>query len=232
VTGDPYDALDHVLAEAARAGVTAPPGLSEACTDEATVGFECRINATSPDYSAPDPSGVSIDLAFARHPARRGTPPASHLLMRFSRVVDSPRPRPARAPAPLSGPRAPAVPAEWPALLRGADVIPPAVALLGPGDELVVEPGSELVAPLAPFSFCNTGGFTGVFAVPGGEPAAVVDGYERQFREVGFQRNTFGEVPDGPPAILAAAPGAGDLQARTSVSRDGPSFVVLSRCND
>jgi hypothetical protein len=231
VTGDPYRVLDHYFAEAAQAGIRPPSPSAEICTDDRVVGFECRVSIASDGASERPPTGASLELVLARHDARRGEPPASHLLLRYSRVIDdNPRPAPLRAPAPVDGPPAPPLPARWPALLRGGNPIPPAITLLGSGRSLVVEPGSELVAPLAPFAFCLTGGFAGVFAVT--EPAAVVAGYERQFQEAGFDRNTFGDVPVSAPAARFTVPGGGDLAAETVAEPGQPTYVLLTRCND
>lgn len=190
VPGDPYRVIDHYRAAAARAGIPS----SGACRTNEYVGtFECEVSGSSSGYLGNPRTGASFSVHFERRGDKPGVSPASHLLLSYF-AVDSTAPMdPVAAPVLIVRDEPPPpFPTDWPALLDEGDRIP-TPELWSPVKErrLVVEQGTRLVAPLAPFNVCVTGGFVGVFEV-NDDPQRVVEGYARQFKAMGFspQRRT------------------------------------------
>jgi hypothetical protein len=237
VDGDPYEVFDHYRAAAARAGVaTGFNAPYQVCGGNEVSGFECRDSGGfSYAWDRPPDPGPNISMYLERHAANEHLPPASHLLLNFSRVLDpagATAATPADPPGETTGPPAPPFPTDWPALWSPGDPIGANLSILADRKTLVVEPGTRLLAPPAPFTFCATGGFGAVFEVTG-DPAAVVAGYDRQFRDAGFQRSTKAgmALPAGPAALYYAS-GGGELEARTISTPNGPTYLRLWRCND
>src|SRR4051812_20925048 len=234
VSGDPYQVLDHVRADAARVGIRSEPVTCTTYPDPGT--FRCEGGGASGNSFGTPRSGARFIVTFERHRARKGVPPASHLLLGYSRIDSTAPATPVPAPTP-SAPteKAPPFPADWPALLEVGDRIP-APALSSPinNRKLVVEPGMRAVGPIVPFNACGTGGFVGVFEVTG-DPRRVIDGYARQFGAIDFypQRDVWAvnEAEPGPSALYYGN-GEGTLEAQTIERPDEPTYLQVAHCND
>lgn len=236
VTGDPDKVIAHYRADAARAGIASTPGAR--CESGQPVGFMCGFSDSSPGYLAPSTSrtGAMVEMQLVRHSSQPGVPPASHLLLGFSRVIDG-APLTAQPPPPptVATASAPPFPSGWPELLKVGDAIPSKLGLVEQGKHIVIESGTRLVAPLAPVALCATGGFVAVFEVTG-DVGMVVDGYARQFKALSFDdnpraRSFDAEVATGPAARFYES-GGGDLDAQTIRQPGHPTYLWLSRCND
>jgi hypothetical protein len=110
--------------------------------------------------------------------------------------------------------------------LQPGDRIPPAVA--GCCRQLVVERGTVMVAPLAGFAICVTGGFNATFVVTG-DPEAVVRGYALQFEAAEFDGGIEHRADRGASIVDAryTSAGAGDLRATATQRAGRPTYLEL-----
>lgn len=226
VPGDPARVFEHFITQGIEAGVTPRPGSFRCPTPDRADTFVCQYYG----YGGPNPAADSLTLELERHGARPGVPPASHLVMRFTSTGAKPA-RTAADPPAVNGEPPPPFPIDWPQLLQPGDRIPDEIAIMG--TELVIEPGTRLIAPLAPFSGCATGGFIGGFEVTG-DVGDIVNGYARQFEADQFDGEVATRTDDGATMTEALyyLPGGGDVQAR-AIERPGQrTYLELSRCND
>jgi hypothetical protein len=233
VTGDPYVVLDHYSEQAARIGVPIknPDAEFSVCTFNSAAWLECGRSGIDDRIFSKQPAGRGLYLDFARtsrdHP---GPQAASHLLMTFWDASGHALPA-WPAPAGATGPAPPPFPHDWPDLLEPGDHISANDAIAD--RPLVIEDGTRMVAPLAPFNTCVTGGFVAIFEVFG-DPETVVRGYVRQFEAAGFEGDVARYDDDDASLIdgRGGQSGAGNYRAR-AVLRDGRrTYLELSRCND
>jgi hypothetical protein len=228
VTGDPYDVLDEIRAQAARTGM--PGSLMPRCEANTHLRwFECEVDAYSPGFFEDPARGAGFFARLTRGPGNAELGPMSHLLLSFSEIQPATPRQPEEPPAPMDRTEpVPPFPVDWP---------PP----LQPGDPFgtirmetwLIEEGTRLVGPPSYTAVCATGGFDAVFEVTG-DAKRVVDGYARQFeaRSFGPVRGDWDvDLPGGPSASFTG-PGAGEVSARTVDGPGGRTYLWLSRCND
>jgi hypothetical protein len=236
VVGDPYRVLVHFQRQGARLGIE--QWTASCTTYESIATFACEVSSSATDVRPGRAPAPGLWMTLQRNAADRDTrgqdvPPSSHLLLHFfdggsdAQHRSTPGPKPSRP----AGPPPPAFPTAWPHLLKPGDRIPPLVA--GCCRQLVVEQGTAMVAPLAGFAICVTGGFNATFVVTG-DVEKVVRGYARQFEAAQFTGGIERRVEDGASILDAryTSAGAGDLRA-TAMQRAGrPTYLELSYCND
>jgi hypothetical protein len=220
VTGDPYAVLDHVRADAARAGMPASLNLASCDTNPTAKVFECSINAHSAGYFEYPKRGAGVGATLTRRAGTPKQPPESHLVLTYSKVEGTPTPGPAPAPPPMERTeKPPPFPDHWPALLQPGDPV-------FRGSDIEVERGTRMVGPpIAAFR-----GTDAVFEVLG-DPQRVVDRYAKQLERADFApvRPPFSDpVPGTGPSVRMYEIGDGTGEAITVPGRGGKTYLYLS----
>jgi hypothetical protein len=219
VTGNPYDVLDHVRADAARAGMPASLMQSSCHTNPTTETFECGFGAHSPGNFEYPKRGAGMGATITRRAGTSNLPPVSHLVLTYSRVEGTPTPPSVPAPPPMERTaKPPPFPRDWPALLHPGDPI-------FRGSDIEVERGTRMVGPpIAAFR-----GTDAVFEVVG-DPEPVVDGYRKQLEHADFfpVRPPFSDpVPGTGPTTRMYQEGDGSAEAVTIPGPSGTTYLRL-----